>query len=375
MSSKGLTRSFWNGRKVFVTGHTGFMGGWLALALARMGARVSGFALPPPTQPNFFTAAHVDAACRTTIGDVRDADLLAEAVAKSEPDVVLHLAAQPLVRLAHAAPVETYATNVMGTVHLLDAVRRAPSASAVIVVTTDKVYDNREWPWGYRESDAIGGREPYGSSKACAEYAVEAYRRSYFDNGKTSIATIRAGNIIGGGDWARNRLIPDAMRAFTDSKILKIRHPDSVRPFQHVLDPVQGMMMLAERLSAKPGEFDGGWNFGPAEDDSRSVGWMAERLAQLWGPNARWQAEPPSTGPHEARLLTLSSAQAHARLAWHPTWNADQAITRTVGWYRAFYDGADIAPLTQIQIDEHEAASAAEKNHEFQGKVEAKSAA
>jgi CDP-glucose 4,6-dehydratase len=366
--------SFWAGRKVFITGHTGFMGGWLTLTLARMGARVSGYALPPPTHPNLFTAARVDAACRTTIADVRDADALAKAVAKCQPDVVLHLAAQPLVRRGHVEPVETYATNVMGTVHLLDAVRRTPSAAAVIVVTTDKVYENREWSWGYRESDAIGGREPYGNSKACAELAVEAYRRSYFGVGHIGIATVRAGNIIGGGDWAVDRLIPDAVRAFADRKTLKIRNPDAVRPFQHVLDPVRGMLMLAERVAAKPGELDSGWNFGPAEDDTRAAGWMAERLAQLWGPTARWQAEP-TAGPHEAKLLVLSSAQAHTRLGWRPTWDAEAALVRTVTWYRAFYDGADMAPLTQSQINDHETISSAESRHECRNEVEAKPAA
>jgi CDP-glucose 4,6-dehydratase len=369
----GVNRSFWAGRKVFVTGHTGFMGGWLTLVLARMGARVTGYALPPPTQPNLFTAARVDAACRTTIGDVRDAAALAAAVAACEPEIVLHLAAQPLVRLAHAEPVETYATNVMGTVHLLDAVRRAPSAAAVIVITSDKAYENREWSWGYRETDALGGREPYGNSKACAELAVEAYRRSYFEGGRTGIATVRAGNIIGGGDWARDRLIPDAVRAFSGGRTLSIRHPNSVRPFQHVLDPVRGMLMLAERVAARPGEFDGGWNFGPAEHDTRAAGWMAERIAQLWGPTARWQAEP-AAGPHEAKLLVLSSAQAEARLGWQPTWNSEAAVARAVTWYRAFYDGADAAPLTQTQIADHETASA-ESSHERNVPVEAKPAA
>lgn len=374
MPGHGLNRSFWTGRKVFVTGHTGFMGGWLTLQLARLGARVSGYALPPPTQPNLFTAARVDNACRTTIADVRDAEALARAVADAEPDVVLHLAAQPLVRYAHANPIETYAVNVMGTVHLLDAVRRTPSPSAVVIVTTDKVYDNREWPWGYREGDALGGREPYGNSKACAEFAVEAYRRSYFADAKTGIATVRAGNIIGGGDWATDRLIPDAMRAFADGKTLKIRNPNAVRPFQHALDPIRGMLMLAERLAARPGEFAAGWNFGPAENDSRAVGWMAERLAQLWGPAARWQAET-STGPHEAKLLTLSSTQAHTRLDWHPTWDAEAATARTVAWYRAFYDGADIAHITQSQILDHETASPVEHHHEHPNQAQAKPAA
>jgi CDP-glucose 4,6-dehydratase len=339
-----------------------------------MGARVSGFALSPPTEPNFFTTAGVNTACRTIIGDIRDASALAAAVADAKPDIVLHLAAQPLVRLAHATPVETYATNLMGTVHLLDAVRKTPSSTAVVAITTDKVYDNKEWSRGYQENDTLGGREPYGNSKACAEFAVEAYRRSYFEEEKIGIATVRAGNVIGGGDWASDRLIPDAMRAFAIGHALKIRHPDAVRPFQHVLDPVRGMLMLAERLSSQPGEFATGWNFGPAEDDSRSVGWMAERLAQLWSPEARWLAEP-SVGPHEARLLTLSSAQAQERLSWYPTWNADKAITRTVNWYRAFYEKSDIATLTHMQIDEHEAEASAENGHERQDKIEAKSAA
>jgi CDP-glucose 4,6-dehydratase len=287
---------------------------------------------------------------------------------------VFHLAAQPIVRKAYADPVHTYATNVMGTVHLMDAVRRTPSAAAVVVITSDKAYDNREWPWGYRETDALGGREPYGNSKACAELVVEAYRRSYFEGAKTGIATVRAGNIIGGGDWAADRLIPDAVRAFADNRILKIRHPNAVRPFQHVLDPVRGMMMLAERVAAQPDMFTSGWNFGPSEDDTRAAGWMAERAAQLWGPSAHWQAEP-TAGPHEAKLLVLSSAQAHTRLGWRPTWDAEAALARAVTWYRAFYDGAAMASATQAQINEHEAVASAETDHDSNAQVEAKPAA
>ncbi|MGE5537901.1 MAG: CDP-glucose 4,6-dehydratase [Gemmatimonas sp.] len=356
MARARVKPSFWSGKKVFVTGHTGFMGGWLTLSLARMGAKVTGYALTPPTEPNLFTAAKVDATCRTTIADVRDLESLARAVADARPDVVFHLAAQPLVRYAHGHPVETYGTNVMGTVHLMEAVRRTPSPSAVVVVTTDKVYDNREWAWGYRETDAIGGPEPYGNSKACAEFVVDAYRRSYFADGRIGIATVRAGNIIGGGDWALDRLVPDAIRAFADGKTLRIRNPNAIRPFQHVLDPVRGMTMLAERIAAEPAAFTGGWNFGPAESDTRSAAWMADRIARLWGPTARWQAESVA-GPHEARLLVLSSAQAHARLGWQPTWESDAATVRAVAWYRAFYDGAEMASLTQSQINEHEATS------------------
>jgi CDP-glucose 4,6-dehydratase len=244
----------------------------------------------------------------------------------------------------------------------------------VVVITSDKAYDNREWPWGYRETDTLGGREPYGNSKACAELVVEAYRRSYFEGGRTGIATVRAGNIIGGGDWAADRLIPDAVRAFADGKTLKIRNPSAVRPFQHVLDPVRGMMMLAERVAAQPGTLDSGWNFGPSEDDTRSAGWMAERAAQLWGPTAHWQAEP-TAGPHEAKLLVLSSAQAQTRLGWQPTWDADAALARSVTWYRAFYDGAAMTTVTQTQINEHETTASAGSSHDRNAQVEAKPAA
>lgn len=377
MAGTGLTPAFWAGRRVFVTGHTGFMGGWLATSLARMGARVSGYALPPPTHPNLFTAARVDDVCSTVIGDVRERNPLASAMAEADPEIVFHLAAQPLVRLAHAEPVETYSTNVMGTVHLLDAARRLPGIRAIIVVTTDKVYENREWSWGYRETDAIGGREPYGNSKACAEFIVNAYRHSYFGCGRPGIATVRAGNIIGGGDWAPDRLVPDATRAFAAKRALKIRNPSAVRPFQHVLEPVRGMMMLAEKLAAEPVAWAGGWNFGPLEDDCREVGWMADRLASLWGPTARWCAEP-AQGPHEQRLLVLSAAEARTRLHWQPAWNAEAALTRAVEWYRAFYDGADVVALTRTQILQHHAvfATASDENvHGHQDPIRAKPAA
>lgn len=376
MAGPGLNSSFWAGRRVFVTGQTGFMGGWLSANLARLGADVSGFALPPPTNPNLFTAARIESICRTAIGDVRDRNFLAAAMRDADPEVVFHLAAQPLVRRAHAEPVETYSTNVMGTVNLMDAARGLRSLKAIVVVTTDKVYENREWAWGYRETDAIGGREPYGNSKACAEFVINAYRHSYFDSGTIGIATVRAGNIIGGGDWAADRLVPDAIRAFAANATLKIRNPASVRPFQHVLEPVRGMTMLAERLAADPGVWSRGWNFGPPEDDCREVGWMADRIATLWGPTARWRAEP-SDGPFEQRLLVLSSADARTQLRWRPAWDADAALARAVEWYRAFYDGQDVARLTRFHINQHDAAFAAsdENVHGHENSVRAKPAA
>ncbi len=350
MPAVGVTGAFWRGRRVFVTGHTGFMGGWLCTWLARMGAEVHGYALPAPTQPSFYESVGLCGAVRSTIADVRDLERLCTALRQSQADIVFHLAAQPLVRQAYANPVETYAVNVMGTVHLLEAMRRAGTAQAAVIVTTDKVYENQEWPWGYREADALGGREPYGNSKACAELAVDAYRRSFFADGDApGIATVRAGNIIGGGDWAVDRLVPDAIRAFSAGKPLEIRHPHAVRPWQHVLDPVRGFLMLAERLAEAPKTFSSAWNFGPPEDDARAVGWIADRVAHHWGTGVAWHSTP-STGPHEARLLMLNSAKAKTELGWTCRWDADTAIRHTVEWYRLFYDAGDVRELTDRQI-------------------------
>jgi CDP-glucose 4,6-dehydratase len=350
MPADGVTSAFWRGRRVFVTGHTGFMGGWLCAWLTRMGADVHGYALPAPTQPSFYDTMGLAGAVDSTVADVRDLERLCTALRQSKAEVVFHLAAQPLVRQAYANPVETYAVNVMGTVHLLEAMRRAGTVQAAVIVTTDKVYENQEWPWGYREADTLGGREPYGNSKACAELAVDAYRRSFFAGSDApAIATVRAGNIIGGGDWAVDRLVPDAVRAFSAGKALEIRHPDAVRPWQHALDPVRGFLMLAERLAEKPSAGGSAWNFGPPEDDARAVGWIADRLARHWGMGVAWHSTP-SNGPHEARLLMLNSAKAKTELGWTCRWDADMAIRRTVEWYRTFYDADDVRALTDRQI-------------------------
>jgi CDP-glucose 4,6-dehydratase len=349
MPANGITPTFWRGRRVFVTGHTGFMGGWLCAWLTRLGADVHGYALPAPTQPSFYDAMALGGAVDSTIGDVRDLERLCTALRRSQADTVFHLAAQPLVRQAYANPVETYAVNVMGTVHLLEAMRRAGTVQAAVIVTTDKVYENQEWPWGYREADGLGGREPYGNSKACAELAVDAYRRSFFaGDAAPGIATVRAGNIIGGGDWALDRLVPDAMRAFSVGEALEIRHPDAVRPWQHVLDPVRGFLMLAQGLTATSAA-GSAWNFGPPEDDARAVGWIADRLAHHWGKGAAWHSTP-SDGPHEARLLLLNSAKAKTELGWSCGWDADMAVRRTVEWYRTFYRAGDVRGLTDRQI-------------------------
>lgn len=349
-----LDRAFWRDRRVFVTGHTGFMGGWLCLWLTRLGANVAGYALPPPTRPSLYDSVGLADRMCSMIGDVRDGEKLTAAMSDFAPSIVLHLAAQPLVGQAYHAPVETFATNVMGTVNVLQAVRHCADVSAAIVVTTDKVYENREWPWGYRESDTLGGHEPYSSSKACAELAVDAYRHSYFaDERRLGLATVRAGNIIGGGDWAANRLVPDAMRAFSARRPLAIRNPAAVRPWQHVIDPIGGYLALAERLAADPEAWSGPWNFGPAEADSWPVGQVADEVSRLWGDDARWIKPVEQAGAarlKETGLLMLSSGKAQARLGWTPVWRIQRALAASVDWYKAQLAGKDMHAFTLNQI-------------------------
>jgi CDP-glucose 4,6-dehydratase len=341
-----IDKKFWQGRSVFVTGHTGFMGGWLSFALARAGARVTGYALQPPTDPSFFDAVALDGDVTSIEADIRDLNRLTTAMREAAPEFVFHLAAQPLVRTAHHEPVETFAVNVMGTVNVLEAMRGSTSLRAAILVTTDKVYANREWDWGYREEDRLGAHEPYGGSKAAAELAVESYR-SYFP--RAGIATVRAGNVIGGGDWAPERLVPDAIRAFARGRTLTLRRPDAVRPFQHVLDPICGMATLAERLADSPAAWTGPWNFGPDEREAATVEAVARQLAQLWG-EARVERATQEKGPAEAKLLTLSSAKAKAKLAWKPTWSLARALSETVSWYKDFLSHADMRAATARQI-------------------------
>jgi len=350
---EAVSRAFWAGRKVFVTGHTGFFGGWLCSWLQKMGADVTGYSLAPSTDPSFFEAVGVSSRMRSIIGDIRDADRLRDALTKSQAEMVFHLAAQPLVRLAHAEPVETFDTNVMGTVNLLQAMRAAPSVGAAVIVTTDKVYENVEWHWGYREGDRLGGHEPYGASKACAEIAVEAYRHSYFANRARpmGIATIRAGNIIGGGDWAADRLIPDAIRAFAANVPLVIRNPGAVRPWQHVLDAVRGVLMVGERLAGAPAQWSGPWNLGPPENDAYPVARIADTVTRLWGAGAQWRHEVATTPqPHESRLLTLSSMKALAEMSWKPLWSLDRALAASIQWYKAHLAKDDMWKFSLGQI-------------------------
>jgi CDP-glucose 4,6-dehydratase len=332
-----LDPAFWSARRVLLTGHTGFKGGWLALWLASLGAEVTGFSTPPSTNPSLFELARVGDDVRSIEGDVRDRDAVARAYAEADPEVVLHLAAQPLVRASYADPIGTYDINVMGTANLLEAAR-ATDLHSIVVVTSDKCYLNREWEWGYREDDPLGGHDPYSSSKAGAELVAAAYRDSY----GLPIATARAGNVIGGGDFSADRLVPDAMRALADDEWLRVRNPDSIRPWQHVLCPLHGYGLLAERAER------GAWNFGPADDEARPVRWVAERLG------VRWEADS-GDHPHEAHFLKLDSSRARARLGWRPLWDLERGLDATAQWYAAHREGGD---MRQVVLDQIEAYSA-----------------
>ena len=345
----------WRGCDVFLTGHTGFKGGWLTLWLHALGARVHGYALEPPTTPSLFEAAGLQrllaSECRA---DLADRAALAAALAQAAPRVVFHLAAQPLVRASYADPLGTLASNVMGTAHLLEAVRGVDSVEAVVVVTTDKVYLNREWVHPYRESDALGGHDPYSASKAAAEMVAASYRASFFATpaARARIATARAGNVIGGGDWAADRLVPDGLQAFAAGQPLRLRYPEAVRPWQHVLEPLAGYLLLAQELLA-PGRRDAAaraWNFGPGEGGDATVGMVAQRLAQAWGADARVEITAVAGQLHEAGLLRLDAAQARSALGWRPRWDLDQAIEATVAWHRAWQQGADLQALGRAQI-------------------------
>jgi len=344
-----VTPDFWRGKRVFLTGHTGFKGGWLSLWLQAMGAEVHGYALNPPTEPNLFTAAKVGTGMASSkIADIRDADKLREAMQTARPEIVFHLAAQPLVRYSYAQPVETYAVNVMGTVHLLEAIRATPEVKAVVNVTTDKCYENREWVWGYRENEPMGGFDPYSSSKGCAELVTAAYRRSFLESAGVALATARAGNVIGGGDWAADRLIPDFLRAMDAGETLNIRSPQSTRPWQHVLEPLSGYLMLAERLYADGAGFAEAWNFGPADEDARSVQWIVERLAEM-RKDVNWQCDE-APQPHEAHYLKLDSSKAHDRLGWQPCWRLQAALHKTLEWHEAWRKAEDMCSVTMAQI-------------------------
>lgn len=333
------------GKTVFITGHTGFKGAWLAIWLERLGARVVGYALRPPTSPSLFEACGLAGRLDHIEADIRDAERMAQAIGSSKPDYIFHLAACPLVRESYANPLAAYDTNVMGTLALLDAVRRNAHPCVMVVVSTDKCYENREWAYGYREVDRLGGHDPYSASKAAMEIAVASYRLAYFPPARIGehgvrLATVRAGNVIGGGDWASDRILPDAVRALARGETLRVRNPRAVRPWQHVLEPLAGYLWLAARLAAEGEPYTSAWNFGPAATDAYTVAELADAIVRAWG-GGDWQPVDDAGAPHEASLLMLAIDKARLHLGWQPVWNFHAAVARTVGWYRAFYAAAD----------------------------------
>ena len=344
----------WEGRRVFLTGHTGFKGGWLALWLASRGAQIRGYALDPATEPNLFTVASVATILDDIRGDIRDCARLESSMAEFRPEVVFHLAAQPILRRSYADPLGTYSTNIMGTAHVMEAVRKTSSVRAVVCVTTDKCYQNREWVWPYRETDPLGGFDPYSSSKACAEIVCAAYRTSFFSmdpvhERRVALATARAGNVIGGGDWSEDRLIPDLIRGFQSGQPVLIRRPKAVRPWQHVLEPLHGYMMLAERLLEGTSSFSSSFNFGPSEEDAWSVEQIATKFASMWGDGASWICDvDPSV--HEAHSLRVDSSKARAELGWLPRLRIEANLEWTMNWYRDWQKGAAMKQTTLAQI-------------------------
>ena len=347
--------SFWRGKRVLLTGHTGFKGGWLSLWLASMGAKVTGYALAPNTTPNFFEAAGVQGdLVQSYIADIRDLEKLQKAIADAGPEIVIHMAAQPLVRYSYSNPVETYATNVMGTVHVLESIRNLDCVRAAVIVTTDKCYENKEWVWGYRENDPMGGHDPYSNSKGCAELVTSAYLHSYFppdkySKHKVAIASARAGNVIGGGDWSKDRLIPDAIKAFEAKESLIIRNPLASRPWQHVLEPLSGYLLLAQALYQEGAKFDGSWNFGPRDEDARSVQEVVNLLIKTWGSIASW-TQDQGEQPHEAHSLKLDCSRARQYLNWAPKWSLEQAISKITEWQHGFQNQMDMKKFSQEQI-------------------------
>ena len=355
MEGVEVNPGFWHDRKIFITGHTGFKGSWLTLWLHSLGAEVVGYALAPPSDPNLFEALGLQQNITHIHGDVRDYNSLLSIFRAHKPEIVFHLAAQSLVRLSYSEPRITYETNVMGTVNLLEAIRHTPSVRAVINVTSDKCYENREWVWGYRENDPMGGHDPYSSSKGCSELVTSAFLKSFFSPEKfnskhnVALASARAGNVIGGGDWGTDRLVPDCIRSIISGQPVRLRNPDATRPWQHVLEPLSGYLLLAAKLYKDPFAYAGAWNFGPYPGDTRTVSEIAKRIVHVFG-RGRIEIEPHDNIKYEAQTLQLNCDKALQKLGWKPRWNFDDTIDATVSWYKAIFDGADAAELTRRQL-------------------------
>jgi CDP-glucose 4,6-dehydratase len=354
-----MNPQFWQAKKVLLTGHTGFKGSWLAVWLERLGAHVIGYSLLPPTDPSMFAAARVADGVKSIEGDVRDLERLAAIMSQDAPEIVIHMAAQALVKTAYSDPVTTYTTNVIGTLNVLEAVRKAPSVRVVVSITSDKCYENVEWVWGYRENDRMGGHDPYSSSKACAELLIAAYRDSYFPLDRISehgvrLASTRAGNVIGGGDWSNDRLVPDIMKAIIAGQPVLIRSPHAIRPWQFVLEPLRGYLDLTERLWSDGAAFAGAWNFGPDIEQTKTVQWIVEHLTNLWGKNATWELDR-AIHPHETHCLKLDCTKAKSLLGWRPALDLRTGLDWIVEWYRAFQVGDDVRVITEAQIDRYKA--------------------
>ena len=351
--NKNPNPAFWKGKRVMLTGHTGFKGSWLSLWLHSMGAVVYGVALEPATKPALFHLARVAKTMHHQVADIRNFGAIKPLVASFKPEIIIHMAAQPLVRLSYQQPVETYATNVMGTLHVLEAARHAGSVLAIVNITTDKCYNNREWSWGYREDEPMGGLDPYSSSKGCVELMSTAYRKSFLKDAGIAMATARAGNVIGGGDWALDRLVPDILKSLQQLQPVQIRNPHAIRPWQHVLEPLSGYLILAERLYEHGQQDAEGWNFGPRDEDAQTVKWMVEHLCQAWGDGATWEMQP-GDHPHEAQFLKLDISKARQRLNWTPRWSLQTALGQIIQWHQSWLAGNDMQDMCLQQIQSYQ---------------------
>jgi CDP-glucose 4,6-dehydratase len=346
--------AFWKGKKVFLTGHTGFKGSWLSLWLQEMGVILKGYALEPNTNPNLFTQAKVAQNMDSQIGDITDLNNIIESMKTFNPEVLIHMAAQPLVRISYQNPVKTYETNVMGTVNVLEAARKCTNLKAIVSVTTDKCYENKEWDWGYRENEPMGGHDPYSSSKGCAELVTAAYRKSFFNNtNSTGLASARAGNVIGGGDWSVDRLIPDILRAFENNKPVLVRNPMSTRPWQHVLEPLSGYLVLAQQLYTENNNVAEGWNFGPKDEDCKPVSWILDKMVAMWGKGASWELDI-NNNPHEAGYLKLDCSKAAMRLNWHPKWNLEDTLESIINWHQHYTTGESVQEQCLLEIAKYQ---------------------
>lgn len=345
---------FWKGKKVFITGHTGFKGSWLSLWLQNMGAVVKGYALEPNTQPNLFIEANVAQNMDSEIGDIRDLNHITKSIKAFNPEILIHMAAQPLVRLSYQEPVLTYATNVMGTVNVLEAARKCTRLKAIVSVTTDKCYENKEWAWGYRENEPMGGHDPYSSSKGCAELVTAAYRKSFFNQTNSAfLASARAGNVIGGGDWSDDRLIPDILKAFEKNEPVMVRNPMATRPWQHVLEPLSGYLILAQHLYEEGNDFAEGWNFGPKDEDCKSVSWILDKMVGKWGKGASWELDK-NNNPHEAGYLKLDCSKAAMQLNWHPKWNLEYTLESIINWHQNYLSGKNSQEQCLLEIAKYQ---------------------